>query len=381
MILYISPATAYEIYDKLFAEKYITVGYQAQKFNHNLIEGLKNFTKITALCALPYANVSHGAIEETVGGVAYRCVGNRKGKLRKLGRICDLIAMGKKIIKKERPQCIICDSIVSAASCAAIRLAKRFKIPAYAIVTDVPEKMVGGAMSTTGKITAKLMKKYDGYILLTEKMNEIVNPKQKPYIVMEGACGKAPERTEKAEKKIILYGGSLWKKNAGLEYFTEGFIKAAIPDTQLHYYGTGAFVEELEKIEKQYPSVRYMGCVTNEEMVKRQTEAALLVNPRPSDEEFCAYSFPSKTFEYMVSGTPALLTRLPGIPQEYFSYAYTIDEETADGVCEKLKEIFALPEDERNAKGERARAFVLEEKNYIAQSKKIFDFVNGLSLK
>ena len=57
-----------------------------------------------------------------------------------------------------------------------------------------------------------------------------------------------------------------------------------------------------------------MGCVTNDEIVRLQCEATLLVNPRPSDKEFCKYSFPSKTIEYMASGTPVLMTKLPGVP-------------------------------------------------------------------
>ena len=56
MILYISSATAYHIYDRLAAEGSIKAGYTAQKFNNNLIRGLGSLTDITALSNLPYDN-------------------------------------------------------------------------------------------------------------------------------------------------------------------------------------------------------------------------------------------------------------------------------------------------------------------------------------
>jgi len=54
---------------------------------------------------------------------------------------------------------------------------------------------------------------------------------------------------------------------------------------------------------------------------------------------------------------------------------YTIDKETADGIGEKLKEIFALPVMLRNEKGEKAREFVLENKSNVVQARKILNFL------
>lgn len=376
MILYISSATSYQIYDALFKEKYINAGYQAQKFNDNLIRGLKEFFAVTALSSLPYENKSHSSIQEKIDGVDYYCVKNKKGVLRRFVRIHELVKEGARIIKEKKPSYIICDSIVSAATYAAVKLGKRYKIPVVAIVTDVPEFMCGGKVGIIGRITARFMKKYDGYILLTEQMNDVVNPKGKPYMVMEGACGEIPALSQiEPNKKIVMYSGSLWKKEAGLEYLTEGFIRANIPNSELHFYGTGEFVEELINISQKHENVKYMGCVTNEEMVRKQTEATLLVNPRPSDAEFCKYSFPSKTFEYMASGTPVLMTKLPGIPEEYFKYVYTIEEETSAGIERLIKNVLSQDENELKRKGLSAREFVKDYKNYRIQSNRIANFL------
>ena len=377
MILYISSATSYKIYDQLFGEGYIKGGYQAQKFNDNIIKGLALQEKVVAVSALPYVNSNHSAIYQNVDGIDYHCIKNKRGRfVHKITKIKELIKEGQKIIRKERPRIIICDAIIAAVAVASIKLGKKNDIPVIGIITDVPEKMVGKKMGITGRITAKYMKKYDGYILLTEAMNDIVNPKNKPYMIMEGACGTPPELSgNKSAKKIILYSGSLWKQEAGLEYFTEGFIQANIPNAELHFYGTGAFVEELVEISKKHMNVKYMGCITNAEMVKKQTEATLLVNPRPSDAEFCKYSFPSKTFEYMASGTPVFMTKLPGIPDEYFEYVYTIEEETSEWTCKGLQKILSNEEGALKKKGLLAREFVKNNKNYRIQAKKIINFL------
>lgn len=376
MILYCSTATSYIIYDRLFKDGFIKTGYQSQKFNHNLMMGLAKEDKVISLSALPYANVNHESIKETIEKIDFYCIKNKIGVFHKFYNIKGLYEAGKQIIKGQNSEYILCDAIASSPSYVALKLGKKFKIPVIAIVTDIPEVMCTGEMGIYGRINAKLMKRYDGYILLTEQMNEIVNIKNKPYMIMEGSCGQPPKiNLKNKDKNIILYSGSLWKENAGLEYLTEGFIKANLPNAELHFYGTGEFKEDLKEIQKKNPSVKYMGCITNEEMVKKQLEATLLVNPRPSNQEFCKYSFPSKTFEYMVSGTPVLMTKLPGIGAEYFEHVYTIDEETSDGVCKILKEIFSKENQELQDKALEARKFILENKNYIMQAKRIIDFL------
>ena len=375
MILYISAGTSNSIYDDAYHKKLIFDGtFQVQKFNNNVIMGLSEYEKIVALSILPYKKINIPEIVYKTKNIEFICAKNTKGKLRKIYRVKELIKLGKKIIKQERPRCIICDSITLAASYAAIKLGKKYSIPTIAIVTDVPEKYCSGKIGFSGKLDAKLMKKYDKYILLTEQMNEIVNPKNRPSMVMEGACGEVPTLIIN-KKRIILYTGSLWKNNLGLEYFTEGFIKAKLKDVELHFYGVGEFQKDIEEYSKQNESIKYMGTVSNSEIIKKQAESSLLINPRPSTEEYCKYSFPSKTFEYMSSGSPVLMTKLPGIPKEYFDYVFVIEREDSDYVAKKLNEIFSLDEETRNSFGIKAREFIEKNKNYKKQSKRIFDFI------
>ena len=151
----------------------------------------------------------------------------------------------------------------------------------------------------------------------------------------------------------------------------DGFVLANVPDSELHIYGNGPYVDELQKVTQEHPSVIYHGIAMNEEVVRAETEADLLINPRPTHEEFTKYSFPSKNMEYMASGTPLLTTRLPGMPAEYYPYVYLLEEESPQGIADALRQILSHSEEDLHRKGTAARDFILGTRNNVAQGQKI----------
>ena len=167
-----------------------------------------------------------------------------------------------------------------------------------------------------------------------------------------------------------MYAGGV-SKQYGLENLVKGFRKADLPDARLEIYGPGDYVQELSQIAAEDSRIFYGGMLLNAEIVEREMAATLLVNPRPTGEEYVKYSFPSKTMEYMSTGTPVLTTVLPGMPKEYHPYVYLLEEETADAIAEKLGQIFAQPAEALFEKGMAAREFILKEKNNVKQAGKI----------
>ena len=116
----------------------------------------------------------------------------------------------------------------------------------------------------------------------------------------------------------------------------------------------------------------------NAEIVQKEYEASVLVNPRPVNQEFTPYSFPSKTLEYMMSGTPVITTRLPGIPEEYFDVLYVFQDDTPQGIADTLRDFFGQPEQARLERGMQARKFAEQNKSNVAQSHKILEFLKRL---
>ena len=63
------------------------------------------------------------------------------------------------------------------------------------------------------KLINKLQKSYDLYILFSKQMNNIVNPNNKPFLVMEGIYNPEGLNLKKVEKKhAITYAGKLNKE-------------------------------------------------------------------------------------------------------------------------------------------------------------------------
>ena len=118
-----------------------------------------------------------------------------------------------------------------------------------------------------------------------------------------------------------------------------------------------------------------MGFKSRDEVFNYEKKATLLINTRFSSDLYTKMSFPSKTFEYMASGTPYLTTKIEGIPSEYYKYLYTVEDETSEGVKESIENIINKSESELKVFGLNAREFIINKKNSGVQTKIVSDFL------
>ena len=100
----------------------------------------------------------------------------------------------------------------------------------------------------------------------------------------------------------------------------------------------------------------------------------MLISTRRSDEAASDYCFPSKLFEYMVSGNPVLSARIGGIPEEYFDYLIEMKSTSAADIRAAILAVADMSEEERQKRGEAGRRFILEQKNNKAQAAHILSF-------
>lgn len=77
------------------------------------------------------------------------------------------------------------------------------------------------------------------------------------------------------------------------------------------------------------------------------------------------------------SGTPCIIHRLLGIPEEYYQYCFVADEENAEGLKKEILLACSKSQSELNEFGRRAAAFIKEYKNPKTQVKKIFDMITA----
>lgn len=158
----------------------------------------------------------------------------------------------------------------------------------------------------------------------------------------------------------------------------EAFNKITDPTVRLQICGNGACKDDIVCMSKKDPRIEYLGEIPREKVLALQKEADVLVNPRTSIDEFTKYSFPSKTMEYLASGTPTILYKLPGIPEEYYKYCYALNDADSATLKNKIEEILRQPKSERINFGNRARKFIVTQKNSEVQTKRILKLIERI---
>ena len=380
-IIYAVSTCSDKVYKQLFEKVKVKPAFQSQKYHRLLIEGLAKHTEVDVVANPPVNRsvLSENFVKlprEEEGGARYRYIPAIRNPIVKMAAV-GLGTFFHTLMLAEKNTAVVVDGLNGVTAMAALAAAKLRRRPCVCIVTDLPDML--GESGFHKKITNFVIGHCSHYVFLTEAMNGYCNPKGKPYVILEGHSDitmreRIPSMGKKCQPRVCLYAGGV-SKQYGLQILVEGFRAADIPNARLDIYGPGDYVEELEAIAKEDNRVFYGGMLLNTQIVEKEQEATLLVNPRPTHEEFVKYSFPSKTMEYMASGTPVLTTVLPGMPKEYHPYVFLIEEETEAGVSRMLQTVLAHSDEELFQKGQKARTFILDEKNNVIQAQKLLEML------
>ena len=131
-------------------------------------------------------------------------------------------------------------------------------------------------------------------------------------------------------------------------------------------------------LEDHHLQIKYFTSMSVEELRTLQKKATVLINPVRGSHEFTKYFFPSKTMEYLASGTPAIMYKLLCLPQDYYPYIYFVEEETVDSLREKIVMVCEKPQQELDEFGKKASEFIKTQKNAFVQTQKIVDMVRNI---
>ena len=277
-------------------------------------------------------------------------------------------------------QCIIIYSLPSFQLLASVLFARKNR--KYVIITDLPEYM-SGSKNCFYRLLKKIdrsiiewaLKRITGFVLLSQQMQDRLSLNNKPSIVIEGIYkdSKCSKPSKDENYKILLYTGSI-EERYGVKDLLEAFTLIKGDHYRLWLCGNGDLSMVNEYMSKDYRIV-YHGSLPHTTVLEMQQKASLLVNPRHSYEEFTRYSFPSKTMEYMASGTPTLMCQLQSLPKEYYPYLFFFKNETVDGMSRRIKELLDTSSDDMNTFGAAASKFIIENKNAKVQTYKIIDMI------
>lgn len=214
------------------------------------------------------------------------------------------------------------------------------------------------------------------YVVLTEEMAVKMKLDKNQYIVIEGVADsiKLQENVGFSGKRIVFYSGTLASRY-GVQDLVAAFSAINNKNYELWICGDGDSRKYIEAASVNDDRIKYLGQLKRQEVLHLQQTATVLVNPRRAGDEYTKYSFPSKIMEYMSSGRPVIMHKLPGIPSEYYQYCYTPTSSTFSSFVDCLRNTLALPSSELTSKGLAAKNFIKNNKNHVKQAEKIKEFL------
>ena len=265
-------------------------------------------------------------------------------------------------------------------------------------LTDCSQNIIGSQIYSTrnkfrafllklkGQLAQIIEKSFSGYVFLTKYMNYLINPRSKPYTIVEGVFNssdynkleitkKVPERENK--NKIILYSGSLYEQY-GIDKLID-VMNYIDQNIELHIYGNGPYIDNILQASNVNPNIKYMGFVDQITLESRLKSSDLLINLRNPEYEYTKLSFPSKMFDYMVSGVPTFTTRLEGIPDEYYDYLYYTEHYDSKIIAKEISTVCnVISPLDRSKLARKSYEFILKNKNEDVQTKKIITMIEGM---
>lgn len=257
------------------------------------------------------------------------------------------------------------------------------------IVTDLPEYMATkkGLFAAIIKTTTKLQDKdgtsqyeaIDGFILLAKDMKDRLPIEGKRWVQIEGIYNSEAEldKVEKDPHKVIMYTGNLGARY-GIPDLLKAFMMIDNPNYRLWVRGNGECEKLVKECAQKDNRIVCIGQLSRKELANMQQKATIMVNPVHSSEEFSHYFFPSKTLEYLASGTPTLMSRLSCIPNEYDEHLFYFEDESVEGMAKRIQEICELPDVILTDFGGKAADFIERYKTPKPQIKKALDFFESL---
>ncbi|WP_434743546.1 glycosyltransferase [Micromonospora sp. SH-82] len=291
-----------------------------------------------------------------------------------------------RILRERHTDVLVVHGVHSPFLWSGAWAARRGDLRVVVVLTDPPgvaQPTDGGLVRLLRGLDVRLvraaLRRCAGVVALTPALADDLAP-GRPRLVMEGICtppGPAGSSPAPPGVREIAYAGGLTRAY-GVDRLVTAFRALPDPDLRLCLYGRGDLTDWLHVQAVQDPRIMPPTVLDRAEVVGRLTSASVLVNPRPVDQDFVRYSFPSKLIEYLATGVPVVTTRLPGIPADYTPWLRFADPDTAEGLRAALASVLALPPDAARALGSQAAHFVRTSRGPAAQGERMRTFLADL---
>ena len=220
---------------------------------------------------------------------------------------------------------------------------------------------------------------YDACISFGISTRRYFEPHGIPWIWMPSAFNfyYDPPPPDPARTGPIQFGyfGSLAEHAATLP-LAQIFLDSHVPGS-LHVCGFGRQTGDFQALAAQHPNIRFDGLLHQSDCLAWAQKVDVLINPRLTGWGL-ENSFPSKIFEYAMTGKAILSTRTGGVDEVLREDGIYLDaDDFKNSLRQNLREISAMDRAELQRHGTAIRNRVLKDFNWDEQARRMVEFLTA----
>lgn len=377
-IIYLTTAQDEKEYRSFMNIWRISLNPSNQNFHEKLIRALSINNKVDVISLRPF---SHHLTKVRKLDYEVKEIGNvRWHYLKRSGNKIYRTLIAPTLINKEikkldyKNSIIITDTINKTIVRSISKLKDKYKIPVIGICTDSPSNITGTRRSYTVYLLEHCAD-FDGYIALTEGLNNLFNPSGKPGYIFEGIVeDRAFKEKEESKKPYFFFGGALLPRY-GVYQLIESFNELKRNDVELLICGHHGDKDRIKLACQGNNNIKYLGILPMNKVMEYEASAIANINPRPFSEDLDRFSIPSKTLEYMVSGRPTISVKNTILQSKFQNEVIWVDSASPKDLKQGLEKALEMTEVERENFGEDAKNRVLALYSLENVSKSIQNFL------
>jgi len=230
------------------------------------------------------------------------------------------------------------------------------------------------------QLQRRLMPRFDGLVVASDAIIRDFGLST-PHIRVEGGVAEsvflaATERVESPNFVIVSVGG-LDEAN-GVTMLLAAFRRLKGSHYRLRVAGAGPLEAEVRHAAALDSRIEYRGYLAFAQVLRLYSSADVLVNLRLTKSVNTRYFFPSKLMEYLGSGRPVISTCTGHVEQEFGQFTFLVKEETPEAVAAAIEDVERLGRDATERRGALAREYMLANKTWAAQGKRVVRFIESI---
>lgn len=375
-VFYFTNATSQSLFKDYLKNWKVSPNLSNQNFHNKLIRAISNYNKVEVISIRPinknFAYKKLPQLVENEPNISWRYIKVSTNRFSKVLFLNKRINKATSQINKD--DIVIVDTLNLSLLKSAIKFANKVKARVFGVATDNPNNISFTSTYYKNKLI-KLGRSLDGYIVLTEAINDLYNINKKSYILIDGVSEEYESSDSPIVKdKYIYFGGSLMKEY-GVFNLIEAYKELDLKDIKLVLCGHHVNINELNNIIKDNKNIVYLGPVSYEDNLNLIKHALFSVNPRPSNKMIDEYSIPSKTLECLSLGVLNITVSNKLLKKHYEDSIIWAKSANCDDLKEAIKEALSLSKEKREKLIKNGKEKVMDRTSLEVIGKKIHDLI------